>query len=124
MYRHAQVAFIRQQKLGFQSLDSAEFDELRPLLVKVEQGIGNRDFAATLLQGNPADAFFKASICVRMRELSQAFRQICSCPSCLYGMLPHLSIFAALLMVGPCTAWLGGVACAYSHCSLHAAAFV
>lgn len=56
-----QVAFIRQQKLGFQTLEAAEFEELRPLLVKVEQAQGNRDFAAFLQQGNPADAFFKAS---------------------------------------------------------------
>ena len=54
-----QVAFIRQQKLGFQTLEASEFEELRPLLVKVEQAIGNRDFAAHLQQGNPTDAFFK-----------------------------------------------------------------
>lgn len=67
---HVQVTFIRQQKLGFQSLDSAEFEELRPLLVKVEQGIGNRDFAATLLQGNPSDAFFKVIACAADCQLA------------------------------------------------------
>ena len=55
-----QVAFIREQALGFQLLEAAEFEELRPLLAQVEQSQGNRDFAAHLLQGSPTDTFFKA----------------------------------------------------------------
>lgn len=85
------MSFIRQQKMGFQALEPAEFEELRPLLVKVEQSIGNRDFAAHLQQGAPTDAFFKVPCCsTRSQLMSQSRRGCAGRLAALFGRMQAL----------------------------------
>ena len=66
------MAFIRTHRLGFETLEAAEFAELQPLLAKVEIACGNRDFGLALQQGFVPGAFFKVPHDLRRLMLGAA----------------------------------------------------
>lgn len=55
-----QVEFMRRQRLAYEAVGGAEYEALKPELVRVQEAQGNLAFAAEIKQPASRDAFFKA----------------------------------------------------------------
>ena len=55
-----QVEFMRRQRLAYEAVAGAEYEALKPELVRVQEAQGNAAFANEIKQPASRDAFFKA----------------------------------------------------------------